>query len=207
MGSTKSLTYLNLRDCELEDDGVKKVCHALFECDSALEYLDLSGNDVGKKGAKHIADYIRDCGGKLKVLHLEDNSEITSKGVESIAAAFHGSDDGHSIEEIQLNSCTIGAIGARALIDAFGPEGKDLPNLKKIYLNGNSFTEEVVGELEVAFDDRLGELDDNDSDGDADDDLSDDDEDEEEDDEEEVDEGEDKGVDDLADAMGKSLVV
>lgn len=208
LGCTKSLTYLNLRDCELEDDGVKKVCHALFECDSALEYLDLSGNDVGKKGAKHIADYIRDCGGKLKVLHLEDNSEITSKGVECIAAAFHGSEDGHSIEEIQLNSCTIGAIGARALIDAFGPEGKDLPNLKKIYLNGNSFTEEVVGELEVAFDDRLGELDDNDSDGDADDDLTDEEEeDDEEDEEEEVDESEDKGVDDLADAMGKSLVV
>jgi len=209
LGSTKSLRYLNLRDCDLEDDGVKKVCHALFESDSALEHLDLSGNEVGKRGAKHIADYIRDCGGELKVLHLEDNCDMTSKGAEHIAAAFHGSEDGHSIEEIQLNSCMIGAIGARALIDAYGPEGKDLPNLKKILLNGNSFTEEIVGELEVAFDDRLGELDDNDSDGDADDDMSD--EDDEDDDEEE--EQEESGgkveaaVDDLAEAMGKSLVV
>ena len=206
LGSTKSLTYLNLRDCDLEDDGVKKVCHALFECDSALEYLDLSGNEVGKHGAKHIADYIRDCGGKLKVLHLEDNTDMTSKGVEHIAAAFHGSEDGHSIEEIQLNSCMVGAIGARALIDAFGPKGKDLPNLKKIYLNGNSFTEEVVGELEVAFDDRLGELDDNDSDGDADDDISDD-EDEEDEEEEESGEAASDAVDALAEAMGESLVV
>lgn len=202
LGRTSVLTYLDLRDCELEDDGVKKVCHALFECDSALEHFDLSGNSIEKGGAKHIADYIRDCGGKLKKLNMEDN-ELTSKGVVTIAAAFHSSEDGHSVEEIQLNTCLVGAIGARALIDAFGPDGKDLPNLKKIYLNGNSFTEDIVGELEVAFDDRLGELDDNDSDGDADDDLSEDEEEEEDGDEGPVDEE----VDDLADAMGKSLVV
>lgn len=203
LGVTTCLTYLDLRDCELENDGVKKVCHALFESDSALEYLDLSGCSVEKQGAKHIADYIRDCGGKLRVLNLDDN-ELTSKGVVSIAAAFHGSEDGHSIEEIRMDSCTIGAIGARALIDAFGPDGKDLPNLKKMFLNGNSFAEDVMGELEVAFNDRLGEFDDNDSDGDADDDLSEDEEDEEEDEGEAV---ADAGVDDLADAMGKSLVV
>ena len=202
LGTTSSLKYLDLRDCDLEDDGVKKVCHALFESDSALEHLDLSGNGVEKRGAKHIADYVRDCGGKLKILRLEDN-ELTSKGVESIAAAFHSSEDGHSIEEIQLNTCLIGAIGARSLIDAFGPDGKDLPNLKKLHLNGNSFTEEVIGELEVAFDDSLGGLDDNDSDGDADDDLSDD-----EDEEEEEDEGPvSDEVEDLADAMSKSLLV
>ena len=204
LGTTTSLTYLDLCDCDLEDDGVKKICHALFECDSALEYLDLSGNGVEKRGAKHIADYLRDCGGKLKVLHLEDN-ELTSKGVESIAAAFHSSDDGHSIEVIKMNTCEIGAIGARALIDAFGPDGKDLPNLKNIFLNGNSFTEDVLGELEAAFDDRLGEMDDNDSDGEADDNLSDDDDD---DDEEDQSEGPvDDAVDALAEAMGKSLVV
>ena len=208
LGTTSNLKYLNLRDCDLEDDGIKSICHALFECDSALEHLDLSGNCVEKQGAKHIADYLRDCGGKLKTLHIEDN-ELTSRGAVSIAAAFHSSEDGHSIEEIQMNTCLVGAIGARALIDAFGPDGKDLPNLKKIHLNGNSFAEDVVGELEVAFDDRLGEMDDNDSDGDADDDLSDEEEDEEE--EEPEAEGEspagDDAVDDLADAMGKSLVV
>lgn len=207
IGTTTNLKYLDLRDCELEDDGIKSICHALFECDSALEHLDLSGNSVEKRGAKHIADYIRDCGGKLKTLRVEDN-ELTSKGAVSIAAAFHGSEDGHSIEEIQMNTCLVGAIGARALIDAFGPDGKDLPNLKKIYLNGNSFTDDIVGELEVAFDEKLGEMDDNDSDGDADDDLS---EDEDEEEEEEVEE-ESEGlgadaVDDLADAMDKSLVV
>lgn len=201
LGTTKSLDYLDLRDCDLEDDGIKKVCHALFESDSALEHLDLSGNGVEKQGAKHIADYIRDCGGKLKVLRLEDN-EMTSKGVEYIAAAFHGSEDGHMIEEIQVNTCMVGAIGARALIDAFGPGGKDLPNLKSIFLNGNSFAEDVMGELEAAFGDRLGEMDDNDSDGDADDDLS-----EDEDDDEDEAPIPDAEVDDLADAMGKSLVV
>ena len=65
----------------------------------------------------------------------------------------------------------------------------------------------VVGELEVAFDDRLGEMDDNDSDGDADDDLSDEEEDEEEEEPEAEGATGDDAVDDLADAMGKSLVV
>lgn len=206
-----SLTYLDLGGCELEDAGIKKVCHALFACRSPLEHLDLSGNEATRHGAKHIAEYIRDCGGSLKTLRLEDNIELTSKGVVCIASAFHSSEDGHNIEEIQLNNCRIGAIGARALIDAFGPNGKDLPYLKTIFLNGNSFSEDVLSELEVAFDYRLGELDDNDSDGDADDDLSDDEaeECEEEEGEEEGVGGEPVGdsVDDLADAMEKSLLV
>ena len=199
LGGTKCLTHLNLSECDMEDDGVAKVCHGLSESDSALEYLNLSGNGIEKKGAKHIADWIRGCGGQLKVLLLDDN-ELTSKGAVHIASAFHGSEDGHSIEEIQLNSCLIGAIGARALIDAFGPEGRDLPNLTKIHLNTNSFSDDVLGELEVAFDDKLGDLKDNDSDGDADDDLS-------EDEEEDETEAAAIGVDDLSAAMDKSLVV
>ena len=205
LGATKCLTYLNLRDCELEDDGIKKVCHALFESDSALEHLDLSGNDATRRGAKHIADYIRDCQGRLRVIRMEDN-EMTSKGVELIAAAFHGSEDGAAIEEIQLNCNMIGAIGAQALIDAFGPEGKDLPNLKKILLDGNSFTESVVVELEAAFQDKLGEMEDNDSDGEADDDLSSDEEDED-DDESDTAAAAEVGVDDLAAMMDKSSIV
>lgn len=203
LGKLSSLTYLDLGECELEDDGVKMICHALFESDCELEHLYLNGNEITRKGAKHIADYIRDCQ-KLKVLHLQDN-ELTSKGVERIAAAFHVGDDGSAIEEIELDSNMIGAIGARALIDAFGPEGRDMPHLRKINLNANSFTEEVAGELEVAFGDRLVEMDDNDSDGEADDDLSSSDEDDEE--EENVDESPDTGVDALASAMEDSLIV
>ena len=202
LGCTKSLSYLDLRDCELEDDGVKKVCHALFESDSALEHLDLSGNAVERRGAKQIADYIRDSGGKLKVLCLDDN-DLTSRGVVHIASAFHGSEDGHSIERLQLNYTMCGAIGARSLIDAAGPEGKDLPNLKKICLDGNSFKECIISELEVAFDDKLAEMEENDSDGEADDDMSD----EESEEEEEDDDDDDEEVDALTDAMNKSLVV
>ena len=61
-----------------------------------------------------------------------DDNDLTSKGVVHIASAFHGSEDGHSIENIQLNYTMCGAIGARALIDAYGPDGKDLPNLMNI---------------------------------------------------------------------------
>lgn len=200
LASTKNLTYLNLSDCELGDDGVKKVCHALFDSDSSLEHLNLSANELTHKGAKHIADFIRDCE-QLKVLRLEDN-ELTSKGVEHLAKAFHIGDDGSAIQEIFLNGNAIGTIGARALIDAAGPDGKDMPNLKSIFLNQNSFNSDVISELEAAFQGKLGELDENDSDGEADDDLS---SDEEDSDEEE--EGNDAKVDNLADAMEKSLIV
>lgn len=208
LGRTRSLSYLNLRDCDLGDDGVKKVCHALIESESALEHLDLSGNCVEKLGSKHIADYIRKYGRKLKILRLEDN-EMTSRGVEHIAAAFHGRDGGHGIEEIQLNTCMVGTSGALALVNAYGPDGKDLPMLKKICLNGNAFAVDVLGRLEEAFNDRLGEMDDNDPDGEADDDLSDDEEDDDdsEDDDDDDDEDDppvDDSVDDLAAAMNKS---
>jgi Ran GTPase-activating protein 1 len=203
LGSTKCLTYLNLSDCDLGDEGVKKVCHALFDSDSSLEHLNLSANDVTRRGAKHIAEYIRDCEG-LKVLRMEDN-ELTSKGAELIAQAFHIGDDGSAIEEIQLTGNSIGTIGARALIDAAGPDGKDMPNLKMVLLNNNSFNAEVLSELEAAFREKLGELDENDSDGEADDELS---SDEEEEDSDEEDAGDDDGkVDTLADAMEKSLIV
>lgn len=200
LASTTNLTYLNLSDCELGDDGVKKVCHALFDSDSSLEHLNLSANEVTKKGAKHIAEFIRDCEA-LKVLRLEDN-ELTSRGVMQLAKAFHIGDDGSAIEEIQLTGNSIGTIGARALIDAAGPDGKDMPNLKSILLNQNSFNSDVVGELETAFGDKLGELDENDSDGEADDEIS---SDEESDDEDDADN--DVKVDSLADAMEKSLLV
>lgn len=200
LSNTKVLTYLNLSDCELGDDGVKKICHALFDSDSSLEHLNLSANELTHRGAKHVAEYIQDCVG-LKCLRMEDN-ELTSKGAELIAKAFHIGDDGSAIEEIQLIGNSIGTIGARALIDAAGPHEKDMPNLKTILLNNNSFNAEVLAELEATFQDKLGELDENDSDGEADDDLSSDDEDSsgEED-------ADDEKVDNLADAMEKSLIV
>jgi len=165
LGRTTCLTYLDLGDCLLKDDGVKKVCRALFERGFALEYLDLSGNGVELRGAKQIADYIRGSGGKLKVLCLDEN-ELTGEGVEMIATAIRGTEVGKSIETLKLNHVLCGAIGARALIDAYGPDGEGLPRLQQICLDGNSFHEDIVGELEVAFGDRLAEMEENDSDGD-----------------------------------------
>ena len=168
----KSLTYLDLGGCGLEDAGVKEVCLALTHGCSILEHLDLSGNDVKRYGAEHIASYICKKGRNLKTLRLEDN-KLSCEGAVAIASAFHGREDVPNIEEIQLNICMIGAIGARALIEAFGPNGKNTPNLKHIFLNGNFFADDVLSEVEVAFGQRLGKMDENVSDGDADDELSD----------------------------------
>lgn len=205
----KSLVYLDLGSCEMKDNGIKEVCHALMVGRSTLEHLDLSSNQVTENGAKCIADYICENGGSLKTLCLDDN-RLKNKGVQLIASAFPASEGGHNIEEIRLDCCKIGAIGAQALIAAHGSSGVNLPKLRSIQLNHNFFTDDVLRELEVAFDYRLGNLDMNEPDGNSDDELSD--EDEEDENEDENEDGKDgepvtDSVDNLAQAMTKSLLV
>jgi hypothetical protein len=59
--------------------------------------------------------------------------------------------------------------------------------LKHIFLNENSFSDDILSELKVTFDYRLGDLDLNDFNSDADDKLSEDEEEEEEEDAEKED--------------------
>ena len=140
------LSYLNIGSCELGNGGVNKICGALVNHDSSLEHLDLSCNEVDIHGAEHIAGYIRDSGGQLKSLFLGDN-ELGDDGVKKICLALvnHNS----SLEDLNLSDSDMGDIGAHALIDA-AFAGK-LPNLKTISLDGNYFTEDIVGELQVAW--------------------------------------------------------
>jgi hypothetical protein len=113
--AARSLSYLDLGNCYLDDDGIKKVCHALF---ATLEHLDLSGNDVTRHGAERIAEYIREHGGNLKILRLEDNFSI-------------------------------GAIGARALIEAFVPNGNVMPNLNHINIGRPPLTEIDLSDISI----------------------------------------------------------
>jgi Ran GTPase-activating protein 1 len=166
LAATKHLTYLDLSDCELGDDGVQEVCCSLSKSDAQLEHLDLGSNELTGQGAEHVANYIRDCAA-LRVLRMKDN-DITSDGVVLIAAAFRVSEARGTVEELLLDSNNIGTKGARALIDVYGPDGKGMPNLKSISLNRNSFTEHVVAELGAAFQDKLLEIDENDLEGKAD---------------------------------------
>uniref|UniRef100_A0A7S2AA50 WPP domain-containing protein n=1 Tax=Trieres chinensis TaxID=1514140 RepID=A0A7S2AA50_TRICV len=193
-----SLTYLNLRDCVLEDGGVKQVCHALWSSDVPLVHLDLSGNEITKKGAKALAEYIEE-NVTLKVLHAEEN-EMTSLGIKLIAkalAAEGGGGKGNTVSGVYLGCNECGTIGATALVDAYR-EGEGMPHLTKIDLDGNGFTEEDVEALEGAFGDKLGEMEDNDEEAEWDEELSD----EESEDEEEVKDEVDVAA--LTEAMAKT---
>lgn len=188
--STNHLDRLELRDCELEDDGTKSVCRGLIASGSAPSRLDLGGNDLSRTGARIVCSYLRsDSGKSLTALRLDDNLEITSRGVLDLAAAL--GEGGAAIEELGLSCTCCGDIGARALIDAYAG-GANMPQLKKLYLNEGSFSDEMVEELEGVFGEKL-EMKDNDADEDFDGTLESDDE-------------EDEDVDDLADALAGATI-
>lgn len=195
-GRCNKLKYLNLRDCLLEDEGTGIVCHALWGAVAPLEHLDISGNEITRHGAKSISELVGD-NEYLKVLHVEEN-ELTSLGVKTIALALGGElerldqikeeDDSDSdgpekksksiIEEVCLGTNECGAIGGKAILKAYGPGGQNMPNLKKISLDGNMFPAELVQSLEEAFGDKLPPMEDNDDEEDADEDIDEDEEDE-----------------------------
>jgi len=169
------LVYLNLRDCTLEDEGTISVCKALVESGCPLQHLDLSGNEITSKGAKAVASILKSFSSTLTVLFMEEN-EMTSRGVAAIADAISACDMS-ALQEVKLGMNECGNIGGRAIVAA----APKMSCLKKIELDANMFSEEVVELLHDAYGELLVEMEDNDDEEDPDEDL-------EEEDEEDVDE-------------------
>ena len=183
--SCPQLTYLNLNDCMLTDEGVEAVCVALLEADTPLEYLNLGGNDITPEGAKSVVNLITAVNSTI-VTFIADENELTSKGIRIITKAFNS----QTLKEITFNGTECGSIGADAVVAM-----KDkVPNLETLAIDDNRIPEGAVERLTEAFGDILTEMEGNDDEEDADDDLSDD-------------EGEDDAsVDDLAAAMANVAV-
>lgn len=156
----KRLTYLDLGNCMLQNDGVCNVCKALSRKDSLLEHLDLSSNGVDSDGAEHVAALIKRYCVRLKVLCLDEN-EISCKGINSIAESFSAGQVGNTIEELQLNNISIKTKGADALITGYGKDGRNMPNLKHISLDRNYFPANVIHQLHSVVQEKLAEMDDN----------------------------------------------
>jgi Ran GTPase-activating protein 1 len=204
------LTYLNLRDAALEDEGVQAVTEALVESAPGLTLLDLSGNECTAESGEAIAACLKtkSC---LVELYLEEN-ELGSQGAKQIAVGIAKLD---KLEKLQLNSNEIGTSGAIALVK----RAMKLPGLKSLEMNGNELTEEGLVRVERMLESAgkagvLGDMDDNDFEGGDEEEAA------EEDEEEEAEEaaielsqqGGDEGdksksdedaVDALADALGK----
>lgn len=180
------LTYLNLSDCVMADEGVEDVCNALLDANAPLEYLNLGGNDITKDGAKVVAKLIHALNSTLVTFVADENCELTSKGIEIIAKAFNS----QTVKEIKFNGTECGTMGADAIIAM----KENVPNLEILEIDDNRILEETVERLTEVFGEILAEMEGNDDEEDADGDLSDDEDDD------------NASVDDLAAAMANIVV-
>jgi len=191
--SCSNLEYLSVKDCILDDAGVRSVCSSLIESGCPLTHLDLSGNEITQDTIKDVMALLQNdvIGDLIQHLVMED-CEMTSTGVRRIASLLKSTKVGSNLQEINFEGNECGRIGAVALLD-LAVTGV-LPNLKCIRLDRNMFPSESVDALVTAFGTKLVTMEDNDDDDDVDEDM---------DDEEEND---DEIVDDLAYMLGKVSV-
>lgn len=78
------LSFLSLRFCKIDADGMKKIADRInsYLPEAGLIHLNVSSNFLGDEGAEYIADALR-ANRTLLVLNLADN-QITDKGCEKI---------------------------------------------------------------------------------------------------------------------------
>eukprot|EP00592_Proboscia_alata_P003522 CAMPEP_0194373076 /NCGR_PEP_ID=MMETSP0174-20130528/21500_1 /TAXON_ID=216777 /ORGANISM="Proboscia alata, Strain PI-D3" /LENGTH=481 /DNA_ID=CAMNT_0039151953 /DNA_START=54 /DNA_END=1499 /DNA_ORIENTATION=- len=204
------LTYVNLRDCILNDEGANAICKSLWSIGAPLVHLDMSGNEITKNGSSNLAELVEDIAcSSLKVLHCEEN-ELSSRGIVLLALALVGEsdcgDESQSssciLEEIRLGMNECGNVGGRALIGLASAD--KLPALKKICLDNNMFQDDVAEELVNVYGEKLEEMEDNDPDEDIDEDYdSDEDDDGDNSDDGQKDVGNDVDLDDLQEKVSK----
>ena len=164
--STK-LTYLNVGDCDLEQDGMVEVCNALMNCEPKprLEFLNLSENiseeeddddkPITPTCCNAIASLLHAQRESLRIFKCETNF-LTSYGAERMMEVFNI--ENAPLEELYLSENKFGHRAAVALERAL------LPNLRILKLNGNGFMLRDVTRLEEAFGEALEEMEDNEED-------------------------------------------
>ena len=155
-----NLSYLNVKDCMMEDEGTDVVLSSLMDSGCPLVLLDVSGNELTAEGATKVGEMIGALSASLECFHASDN-EMTSAGLKVLAKAIPS---GAVLREINLSCNECGTIGGKALIQC----EKRLPNLEKIELDGNFFLEDMVSQLETVFGSRLLHMEDNIDDDDID---------------------------------------
>mmetsp|Transcript_15625 Transcript_15625/g.22022 ORF Transcript_15625/g.22022 Transcript_15625/m.22022 type:complete len:454 (-) Transcript_15625:158-1519(-) len=159
---SKSLKHINLRDCNLEEEGSQLVCEALMKCNANLESIDISENDLGRDDAlEALVKLIFQNRSTLKSLEVEGN-DLSSDGIRKIMKALGKVNS--AIETLNFKSNMVGRIGAKAILNT------TMSNLKLLQLDDNGFFPEEVKALESKFGDKLEEMVDNMEDDDVDED-------------------------------------
>lgn len=154
-GGNRTLKVLELRSCQLSNNGAKILARGLEKC-SALTKLFLFTNDIGDQGTMALANAIKSCN-KLQELYLYEN-RVSDSGAAALARAiplcpalqilFLGgnkiSNNGavalagallkcKSLQKISLRNNLIGDVGLAALAKAF----KQCPTLETVYFHDN----------------------------------------------------------------------
>lgn len=151
------LEYINLSECDMEDEGLHVICSALLE-HKHITHLDLSGNCITAEGVSFHSPFIqllKKISPNLKVLNIQDN-EMTSKGVASVTRVLSRGPSVLVALRLGCNEC--GPNGTTHLIpnaDSF------LPTLECLDMNGNYLSDDALEKLAETFGDALQALDDN----------------------------------------------
>lgn len=144
----QSLFTLNLAN------GMKMICQSLSEAGPPVEDLNLSCNDLTEDGAETVAEYLHECD-TIVVFSAEDN-ELRSTGATALINALAHKDQ---LQHIRLSGNTIGAHGAKAIVEAH--KGEAMPALRQIYLNANHFTQACTKTLKDTLGFKLVDMDEN----------------------------------------------
>ena len=152
-----SLLKLNLRNCDISQEGGKAIGNALM-VNRSLQVLDLHGNPISA-GVVHIAESLN-CNHSLREINLSD-CRISEEGGKAIGDALmvnrslqvldlHGNPISagvvhiaeslkcnHSLLEINLTNCVISEEGA----DVLGSSLKENNSLQTLILRGNNLSD------------------------------------------------------------------
>ncbi|KAK2906718.1 hypothetical protein Q8A67_005703 [Cirrhinus molitorella] len=127
---------LQLRCCNMTNEGCSALTSALKLNPSQLRELDLSGNELGDKGFKGLGDLLMNLQCKLEKLHLCKCS-IKKKQCGVLTSALN-SNPSH-LRELDLSCNELEQLGVANLCDLLmNPQCK----LEKLHLHGCSITEE-----------------------------------------------------------------
>jgi len=192
-----SLTFLDLRDCSMEDEGIANVCDALYASKASLSHFDVSGNEVtGDQGSSSLKKLFLFWGKKKKhsltYFGAEEN-ELGNSGMKKIMLGL-SSCSAETLKVLKMNTNEIGDAGIAGLLNG------NFTKIEKLLIDGNEFSATTLATLEEKWGDKIESLEDNDDEGEGGED-----EDEDEDEEDEASEygSEDEETDDLNDAINK----
>lgn len=168
-----NLTFLNLRDAGLCDEGVVAVCEALTDAATApgLTFLDLSGNELTEESMSAVFACVT-AKPNLVSLGMEEN-ELGSDGGNALAAALAAAP---ATLKTKLNTLLLGTneISGKAGV-ALAKALDGYSAITKLGMNGNFFSTDALAEIESILEKfsltgALGEdpFDENDDEGDED---------------------------------------